>query len=287
MGSTGMHLKKGISLASESLAMIWKHKTFLLYLGIPAAFSFIIILIPYNLLLIEPTTEHNSFFLGMLNSIEFMTTLPEWIRKASTILCLLIITSLTVFFEVALVIHTYTMLKKNTLGFIRSFQAAVLYWYPIIAWSLLTTLMILLSQYVSQWIMQKQLHQVASLSFLAILGILDFLWILLTFYVIQIIVLEKRRSLIAMIISSTKLVWQTLFILISGWLWFFLLFFIVTIPLNAFLILFAKGGLFAFFIVLINILLQYIFTTAQVIFKTLCYDLYHVPPDSMAPRRDS
>lgn len=287
MGSTGTRLRKGINLASESLAMIWKHKTFLLYLGIPATLSFITILVPYNLLLIEPTTEHNSFFLGMLNSIDFMTTLPEWIRKASTIICLFIITSLTVFVEVALVIHTYTMLKKNTLGFVRSFQAAVLYWYPIIAWSLLTTLILLLSQNVAQWILQKQLYTATNIGLAILLGIFDFLWVLLTFFVIQVIVLERKRSLIAIIISSAKLVRQTLLILIGGWLWFTLLFFIVAIPFSALLIPFAKGGLLALVVLSVNIILQYTFATAQVIFKTLCFDLYHLPPDSTAPRRDS
>jgi hypothetical protein len=287
MDSIGARLRKGIGLASESLAMIWKHKTFLLYLGIPATLSFIMILIPYNLLLIRPTTEHNSFFIGTLNSIEFMTALPEWIRKASTIICLFIITLLTVFVEVALIIHTYTMLKKKTLGFIRSFQAALLYWYPIIMWSLLTTAVLIASQSVALWILQKPSHKVIITALTTLLTLFDLLWVLLTFFVIQVIVLEKNRSLISMIISSAKLVWKTLAVLIGGWLWFSLLFLIVATPLNALFFLFAQGGLFALVILSVNILLRYTFDTALVIFKTLCYDLYHLPPDSMAPRRDS
>lgn len=286
MNTASMQLRKGITLASESLLMIWRNKTSLFYLGIPAAINIVIILIAYNLLLIKPHAEYPPLFLGILDSIEFMTSAPDWVRYMSMVTFLFIIMLIDTFANVALVIHTYTMLKKHTVGFLVSFRAATLYWYPMILWSAISTVGLIISDKITLWLSaQRQAAFIANpvttgpilLSILfSLLWIISMLFIaFLCFFVIQVIVLEKERSLIKIIMQSGRLALRTFLAIIGARVWFGLLFFLASVPFIALAMTLGQTGLLALIIIIVNLLFTCVFITAQTIFKTICYEHYH------------
>jgi len=264
--------RRGIEQASYSFNLIWQHKILLAYLAIPSLIGIIITLLIHNLIS-TPTPLHMDALASTYQALEqiaYSSFFNYWIGK--TIITYVHIAA-TIFFNAALIVHTFAYLQNRSTTFSESIIYAFSHYPSLLLWSLVSTGEILLGYYAASY---NEYAMGSQLIYFLLLTALS-AWGLLTFFVVPIITIE-RKSLLAAFKKSIMICISFFWQIIGGQVWIGLVYWILgTLPvvlLSIFMVspsFFGKNFAVAG-VIICAIAIRYLISTAQAIFKTIIYE---------------
>ena len=202
-------IRRGITMATSSLLLIWQDLFLLAFIAIPLILTVATDLIAYNILV---TQSDNSVinYLGLSQLINEVLRGPHWLHIAIGVFFLFLKVAIGMTFMAALVVYSASELKGKILTFARSFVRLKSHWHALLAWALIGTF-----ENIMVYQVMGTGYPVATRA--AAMIMLSF-WYFASWLVLPLIILE-HNTIVRAIISSLILVKEKLWLILGGALW--------------------------------------------------------------------
>jgi len=264
------HLKVGVTLASNSFALLWKHKILIVYLSASIGLYLLMQFISYN------TNSCDISFATGIHSIGPFFDLSHWHHYILLLIFTFAYVFLSTFVTVSLISHIGHCLKDMPVGIIDNVHTAIKRINLILYWSLIITFLAYIIQLILSQIEQQRqfFHPI-----MVLVGLLGLAWSLITLIVLPIITLEQT-TLWKALEKSKNIVMSLLLEIIAGEFWIGLIAVLAMIPCTIPLLIKMNMQIPNIFILSATVLIiitGWIISTVQVIFKTIVYTYYMKP----------
>ncbi len=263
----GTSFKNGLYLAADSFVMLYNHPVLLSYYAILLMLYCIIFVIAYNII------GYHTAFLTISSEFETPSKnlLTEVIPTSGGLLYIGILFSifLNIFLRsylgVALIKHTYDLLKQNPASVKQSLAHAHCKWAMVTKWALLVTGVTFFAKIVS-------LLPTNAYALFAIISALLLFWSMITFFILPIITLQ-HKSVLQSVKSSAEYMLGIIVEVCGGLLWVGILLFLA-FAILALIQRLLPQGISAWIEYSSVFAINAILSPVMLIFKTKLYEFY-------------
>ncbi len=263
----GICFKNGLYLAADSFVMLYNHPVLLSYYAILLMLYCIIFIVAYNIIGCHTPflTVSSEFEIPSKNLLTEIIPSTGGLVYIGLLFSIFLNIFLRSYLGVALIKHTYDLLKQNPASVRHSLAYAHQKWAMVAKWALLVTSVTFFAKVIS--LLPSNAYAV-----FATVSTLLLLWSMITFFILPIITLQ-HKSVLQSVKTSAEYMTQTIVKVCGGLLWVGVLLFLA-FAILALIPRLLPSGISAWIEYSSVFAINAILSSAILIFKTKLYEFY-------------